>query len=924
MDRMTETEARELLEYIYNKPSYLFLGQAYQRESLNKNSYLDKLYAEAGCSDSIHSWRNLLEDHSDSIDQIYDTAADLSVSVSVPFLSELVNLPWNLFITSSPEKMINCQGVELIPAKIDHLSQDIFTKAPKHRLHLFGCYDRDSHDSDSQPPKSVDDLDSFGVKAKVAWSAIKAKINGGSAVLVVDGWDPDGDWFQEEDFLPDLASWHDNPIYFFDVDNDQLQDTRSVRLINKRLKEDGSKCNIHFFSGTLRENIQEALEQYKEESYEWSADSISNDEHLSVTLECAGRKKIFSLPDNILRDYETPLPNVSFLGDDIESCNPPVTEEGRKTELITFLAHGNDSLDPYWKGFHAKNNWYLPRGADLDKNIYDKTKANLEQSDIISTTKVTLLPGSSYSGKSVVLANLAYRIKCEHQFPVVFIRGRFPDEEEPKPQSLKNLEEMLSRISDSLNEQSKTAENPQGTYFKILVIWDRNSLLSSKIYVNYKKALDKALTPYKVVLVGSTLDVNLQPTKNLDYFDNLDRAPLTRGSEKALFDRISPWFGQQFDTLYDKVFKAYQGMRRSDLGDINYDYTKYSTVKYTDVFLRVLDEICSSSGSWTDLKYRDDQQARRQESIKGVDNQQIDSIVKRMLRRDVRAPISEKVLTRLGVTDLTKDVTDCVQKCNTALAVSSCFNIDFPMEIVYSILSPLQRQCHNLSVEDDILRHNNMLYVTPPSGGFHYVRYLHFDDALSYVKYIAKKHNRSATEIAADAICDTIAHSSLNQETELTASSNRLVLNLVRHFSPNSPNEVSEDSEEMNKDLKLSSVICDKELYLKIARALDKRRNEVTCNHANEDARLIADTLRREQYSIKIQGKDVFFSDDPNEPRIRKTFDDAYNDLREMVKKSGDDKMAMRASAEICANRVRLFPPPLMKYGRNIPSPKNI
>lgn len=36
MDRMTETEARELLEYIYNKPSYLFLGQAYQRESLNK------------------------------------------------------------------------------------------------------------------------------------------------------------------------------------------------------------------------------------------------------------------------------------------------------------------------------------------------------------------------------------------------------------------------------------------------------------------------------------------------------------------------------------------------------------------------------------------------------------------------------------------------------------------------------------------------------------------------------------------------------------------------------------------------------------------------------------------------------------------------------------------------------------------------
>ena len=101
-------------------------------------------------------------------------------------------------------------------------------------------------------------------------------------------------------------------------------------------------------------------------------------------------------------------------------------------------------------------------------------------------------------------------------------------------------------------------------------------------------------------------------------------------------------------------------MRRSDLGDINYDYTKYSTVKYTDVFLRVLDEICSSSGSWTDLKYRDDQQARRQESIKGVDNQQIDSIVKRMLRRDVRAPISEKVLTRLGVTDLTKDVTDCV------------------------------------------------------------------------------------------------------------------------------------------------------------------------------------------------------------------------------------------------------------------------
>ena len=82
---------------------------------------------------------------------------------------------------------------------------------------------------------------------------------------------------------------------------------------------------------------------------------------------------------------------------------------------------------------------------------------------------------------------------------------------------------MLSRISDSLNEQSKTAENPQGTYFKILVIWDRNSLLSSKIYVNYKKALDKALTPYKVFHRKIYRRIFACTRRNLFQFRQLDR-----------------------------------------------------------------------------------------------------------------------------------------------------------------------------------------------------------------------------------------------------------------------------------------------------------------------------------------------------------------------------------------------------------------
>ncbi len=46
--------------------------------------------------------------------------------------------------------------------------------------------------------------------------------------------------FRKKIFFPILQAGMTIP-FIFDVDNDQLQDTRSVRLINKRLKEDGSK-----------------------------------------------------------------------------------------------------------------------------------------------------------------------------------------------------------------------------------------------------------------------------------------------------------------------------------------------------------------------------------------------------------------------------------------------------------------------------------------------------------------------------------------------------------------------------------------------------------------------------------------------------------------------------------------------------------
>ena len=919
MDRMTETEAMELLDKIDKTHSYLFLGQAYQRESLNKNSYLDRLYAETGCSDSIHSWRNLLEEHSDSIDQIYDTADVLSRSSSNPFLSELVNLHWNLFITTSPESMINCQSRPIDHANIklelvnrEKFSPSLFKKEPKHRLHLFGCYDQDNHDFNSQLPKNSDDLDEQCSRvANKAWSTIKTIISGQNGILVVDGWDPDTDWLPEEIFLREIDNWYNSSIYFFGVNSDQLL-SLSGRRIKSRIKKEGDTCNIHFFSGTLRENLQDALEEYQEENYEWAAESRFHDADRSVTLECAGRQKIFSLPPDMLQKYKLSLPNVSFLEDNIEEYEPPVTEDDRKSDLMLFLASGNDSHDPYWRGFHENSDLYLSRG-DLDSAICQKTKETLEQSDVVNSTKVTLLPGSSYCGKSVVLANLAYQIKHQHQFPVVFIRGRFSDEEESAPQSLEILKEMLGSISNILREQSKTAQNPDGTLFKILVVWDRNSLLSSKVYVKYKNAL----APYKVVIVGSTLDVNPQPTKNLDYFDKIDSAFLKRADEKKLFNYISPWFGQQFDALYDKVFQAYQRMRHNDLGDIDYDYTKYPTVKYTDVFLRVLDEICSSSGSRADLKYRNDQRSRRLESTKDIDDRQINSIATYMLRRDVRDPISEKLLTHLGVTDLNKDVTDCIQKCNAALAVSSCFNIDLPMEIVNRIVAPLQMQCRRLRIKEDVLRYNNMLYVTSPTDGVDHVRYLHFDDALSYVRYIAKKHNKSETEIAADALCDIIENSSLDNVTDLTAASNRLVLNLVRYFSPNSPNEVLDDYGDLNKALKKSTVIYDKKLYLKIADELDKKIRELIrpdkfCQDKSHlDACLLSASLRREQFSVKLtpQKEDVFFSNNADEPFIRKIFDDANEALENLVVEGGDDKMAMRASAEICANRVRLLPP---------------
>ena len=101
--------------------------------------------------------------------------------------------------------------------------------------------------------------------------------------------------------------------------------------------------------------------------------------------------------------------------------------------------------EPQWYGYHEKNKFCLKR--DIDDSLYDNCLKNLEKPGN-PKQKLIAVVGNSGSGKSIAVANLAYRIFSEHRYPVIF-QNRLDTFLNDDDSRLERLDNLLTFLEDN-------------------------------------------------------------------------------------------------------------------------------------------------------------------------------------------------------------------------------------------------------------------------------------------------------------------------------------------------------------------------------------------------------------------------------------------------------------------------------------------
>lgn len=854
MKHMELSEAKTLLHRIRTDVCGLFLGQDYLRFSLETNHYFEQIYQIVGVGSTSPNWNDVVTNHSD-VQKFYNAAEKVSRESfeNLSWLADVLRLPWNCLVTSSVDHTLDRQmHLRGITGVNDSDFPDaMLSKRNLHCLYLFGQIG----DGNYPPPSDEKELLDYKGEAFNRWDKLKAALRDQNGVLVIDGWSKD-DWLEGDDLFDGFRRrWvGDSHIYIFGIP-DELLRTYSD-LIHYE-----SNPNISVFEGSLFENLQELLDKDDEEETFFENDSTHG---LTISLP----NRILTIPIEEQHGLLCLMPNVYVLSDEIETADAAITAAGRETELLRFLRSGDAVTEPYWGGFHPDNNWYIPR-SEIDDALFHSVMDKLESTDIYHAS-VELVEGDNCSGKTTLLANLAYRVKCTHKYPVVFIQGKLEDEFATKN---KKIFENLCVLMKYLSDRARTS---------ILLIWDRNSYLENFVFVNLKKKL----APYNVVLVGSCYSFpemsHDQPSTNLEKPFDLNESPITRDDLSKLFGKVGSRYQEQFDRVAKQLFQEYNQVFGGNGREI-------WNLKYTHFLSRMLSQLQNQRSI----------QSVQQHLKSGPMNEekaQIENIVRSWKKQINQGAIPIEAVEQ----ELRDNAQYTIQQCNRALAVAGQFCIRLPIKVVSVLLHSLLQKRQNYPIED-LLKRSSLIRLSSSEEGERYVIYRHFDDAVAYIQ-----SNGMKEEDQIDSLCAIIKASDLNCNDETVKRANYEITQLIRYFTPNDYNRSRNDVIKKYRE-------SPQNLYLKLAAALESKNGK----NAYLDGQLYAAMLRREQF----RPSEMF--EGPRKNFVLENLKIAYDNLIVLKNISNsrieNDKELMRIYTEICANRVRTLPDYDIEYKMSVP-----
>jgi hypothetical protein len=453
------SEQRELYTALKQGPAFLFLGQDYLRLESGTDSFLSEIVRKYGKGNaSPVDYNQIFESTAQkSIDSSLAWMHQLCERLSVPeWLATVADFPWNGVYTSAIDTIwLRCfesEWRELHPLFDEKYNPiDPRNRSRLHCTFLFGRVDQ--ADEATRPPLTIFES---STREQVAVSLARRlpELITPWGVLIIEGYVGDTDWFNPKLLSPIINQLNPGQTHIFSATPSFLQNAYISHLVNN------DKLILH------DESLATFLLKGETAGFIKLGRRVEEEEH--------GRR--IQLGDEILtvpsQTWQQVSRSAMILDDAVLIPPRSLSEDGRYQEFRHFLAQS--SARPQWSGYQRGFAFSREFEKELRKQVDMRLKSNQLQRDAV------ILHGQTGTGKTVALGALAYQIRKERKYPVLFIERK-----SQKP------------VNSEIETFCEWAEDCGAT--STLVIWD--GMVEIEQYYNLLQYLTGR--GRKVVLVGS-------------------------------------------------------------------------------------------------------------------------------------------------------------------------------------------------------------------------------------------------------------------------------------------------------------------------------------------------------------------------------------------------------------------------------------
>lgn len=550
--------------------------------------------------------------------------------------------------------------------------------------------------------------------------------------LVVVGYDPSNPHeLSPKELVSLMWTLSDNRVTIYGAD-EELENNKYIRsLVDKGIAT--------LFSQNIEETLKKLSFGTKTEDFEDRSPIPYSHENLKNTVYIEGIP--VAINQSLCYDFNK-YGRVLTLH---EMATGTISRMMQVDYFYQFLKRSPNT--PQWYGYAPRNNFSVKR--EYEQELYDAVSEGLDTS---SETPVVLV-GQTSSGKSVALANLAYRIFQERKYPILYINN--PDV----------AFGFNSPASTALDNILKEMRDNGG---RVLVILDlsiynlqRNDILS-KLSERYNNR------GHKVLFVGSAM-YSLSNEKRY----RVIQAPITlTENEKKAFKNLIIEKGKLPSNKVEKWMKA-----NSDVDGLLSMLYRLVYELHPQLELGVKQEI---SKALNDTR----------ESLMNLEDpivppKPLGPIAAQLIKLGLAPRVEEN-----EVAWTKEDIADSLQPFSESLAVSSLFKLRMPMTMALHLLNI--PDCSNRQKYRDVVLNAPWLYYAMDNDkyapGGYYVSFRDPIDAKIYLNSINKN------EIEQMHIVGDIIRTLTNEKDSFYSDDVKFLERLIRLIGPNSDDpKVSSD-----------------------------------------------------------------------------------------------------------------------------------